>query len=287
MAITVSGVTSNTLLFNNINYPILQVNCSGIFETYPDIPVLGGGGTAKSISGSEAQLIAQSMLDYCNSNFAYGVMSVSYGSSNSTNTPTAFTFTNGNYLMNLSLAYPGSNAVVTASIGIRYNDIEFISLSGGYYNSTWKNPIFRPLVVLYDNSRKFYRITSFKPFYKSNIFWNITNGLPYLKENEISLYPDSINFTGGLSEIPFNPFTGEIPTTNYPITYYPTNVTLNGPAEAAVGDTVNVNCTFPTGYTMKNPTSGGDIRVTNNGVAVPYTWDNTNKRITFTMPDPS
>lgn len=72
----------------------------------------------------------------------------------------------------------------------------------------------------------------------------------------------------------------------YPITYYPTNVNLNGPAQAAVGDTVNVNCTFPTGYTMKNPSPGGDIRVTNNGVDVPYVWDSTNKSISFTMPDP-
>lgn len=68
----------------------------------------------------------------------------------------------------------------------------------------------------------------------------------------------------------------------YSITYRDTNATHSGPAEAAVGDNVTVNYTFPDGYGIVN---SSDIYVTNNGVLIPSTYaDGT---LTFTMPDPS
>ena len=70
----------------------------------------------------------------------------------------------------------------------------------------------------------------------------------------------------------------------YPITYRLTNCTApTAPAEAAVGDTVTVTPTFPTGYGVVNPAT--DAYVMNNGVLVPSTYSN--GTLTFTMPDPS
>lgn len=72
---------------------------------------------------------------------------------------------------------------------------------------------------------------------------------------------------------------------SYPITYHYTNSIVNGPSEAAVGDTVIVSVVSDVGYDITDASS--QILVTNNDVAVPYTWDATNQRITFTMPDPT
>lgn len=70
----------------------------------------------------------------------------------------------------------------------------------------------------------------------------------------------------------------------YPITYRLTNCTApSAPAEAAVGDTVNVPLVMQQGYDIVTPST--DIVVTNNGVAVPHTYSN--GTISFTMPDPS
>lgn len=71
----------------------------------------------------------------------------------------------------------------------------------------------------------------------------------------------------------------------YPITYHYTNSTVTGPSEAAVGETVAVSAVSDVGYGITDAST--QILVTNNDVAVPYTWDATNQRITFTMPDPS
>lgn len=71
----------------------------------------------------------------------------------------------------------------------------------------------------------------------------------------------------------------------YPITYHYTNSTVSGPAEAAVGDIVTVSAVPDAGYGITDAST--QILVTNNDVAVPYTWDAVNQRITFTMPDPS
>lgn len=73
--------------------------------------------------------------------------------------------------------------------------------------------------------------------------------------------------------------------TTYPITYSYTNSTVSGPSEAAIGDTVTVSAVPDVGYGITDAST--QILVTNNDVAVPYTWDATNQRITFTMPDPS
>lgn len=77
------------------------------------------------------------------------------------------------------------------------------------------------------------------------------------------------------------PYTG----TAYPITYSSSNSTVSGPSSAAVGETVEVSAVPDVGYGITDAST--QILVTNNDVAVPYTWDAMNNRITFTMPDPS
>ncbi len=74
-------------------------------------------------------------------------------------------------------------------------------------------------------------------------------------------------------------------STRYPITYSYTNSTVSGPTEAAIGDTVIVSAVPDVDYGITDASS--QIIVTNNDVAVPYTWDAANQRITFTMPDPT
>lgn len=71
----------------------------------------------------------------------------------------------------------------------------------------------------------------------------------------------------------------------FPITYHYTDSTVSGPSEAAIGDTVTVSAVPDVGYGITDTST--QILVTNNDVAVPYTWDAANNRITFTMPDPS
>lgn len=75
------------------------------------------------------------------------------------------------------------------------------------------------------------------------------------------------------------------PPSTYPITYHYTNSTVSGPSEAAIGDTVTVSAVPDVDYGITDAST--QILVTNNDVAVPYTWDAANNRITFTMPDPS
>ena len=71
---------------------------------------------------------------------------------------------------------------------------------------------------------------------------------------------------------------------SYPITYRLTNCSApSAPAEAEVGDTVNVPLVLQQGYDIITPST--DIVVTNNGVVVPHTYSN--GTISFTMPDPS
>lgn len=71
----------------------------------------------------------------------------------------------------------------------------------------------------------------------------------------------------------------------YPITYSYTNSTVSGQSEAAIGETVVVSAVPDVDYGITDAST--QIIVTNNDVAVPYTWDAVNKRITFTMPDPT
>lgn len=71
----------------------------------------------------------------------------------------------------------------------------------------------------------------------------------------------------------------------YSITYHYTNSTVSGPSEAAVGDTVVVSAVPDVDYGITDASS--QISVTNDDVAVPYTWDAANQRITFTMPQPA
>lgn len=71
----------------------------------------------------------------------------------------------------------------------------------------------------------------------------------------------------------------------YPITYHYENSIVSGPSEAAVGDTVIVSAMPNVGYGITDAST--QILVTNDDVAVPYTWDAANQRITFTMPQPT
>ena len=71
----------------------------------------------------------------------------------------------------------------------------------------------------------------------------------------------------------------------YPITYSYTNSVVTGPSEASVGETVIVSAVPNVGYGITDATT--QISVTNNDIAVPYTWDAATNRITFTMPDPT
>ena len=71
----------------------------------------------------------------------------------------------------------------------------------------------------------------------------------------------------------------------YPITYSYTNSTVSGPSEAAVGDSVAVSAVPDVDYGITDQSS--QIAVTCNDEPVAFSWDATNQRITFTMPDPS
>lgn len=117
----------------------------------------------------------------------------------------------------------------------------------------------------------------------SNYGLEIVNGIPvcnYMSNDFIG--------SSGQTQVIDMLLTSSLITINqtpsqYPIQYQQTNCTLSGPDEAAVGDTVTVSCTFPEGYGIANPSSS--ILVTNNGVAIDYTYSN--GVITFTMPDPT
>ena len=82
----------------------------------------------------------------------------------------------------------------------------------------------------------------------------------------------------------YTPFDYE-DITRYPITYSYSNSTVSGPTEAAVGDTVTVSAVPDVDYGITDQSS--QIAVTCNDEPVAFSWDATNQRITFTMPDPS
>lgn len=71
----------------------------------------------------------------------------------------------------------------------------------------------------------------------------------------------------------------------YPITYSSTHSTVSGPSEAAVGDTVIVSAVPDVDYGITDQSL--QIAVTCNDEPVAFSWDATNQRITFIMPDPS
>ncbi len=75
------------------------------------------------------------------------------------------------------------------------------------------------------------------------------------------------------------PVSGE-----FEISYRLTNCSApTAPQSASIGDTVNVDFTFPEGYGIVN--SSSDVYVTNNGAVIQSSYSN--GRLTFTMPDPS
>lgn len=94
-----------------------------------------------------------------------------------------------------------------------------------------------------------------------------------------------VETTSELSTLLNNLGIRPVGTASYPITYSFSNAIVSGPSEAAVGDTVEVSAVSDVGYGITDAST--QILVTNNDIAVPYTWDAVNQRITFTMPDPS
>lgn len=103
-----------------------------------------------------------------------------------------------------------------------------------------------------------------------------------VKEALVGIYNDTkyATISDGLADSSIRPIVQA-----YSITYHYTNSTVSGPTEAAVGDTVTVSAVPDVGYGITD--ASAQILVTNNDIAVPYTWDAANQRITFTMPDPS
>lgn len=110
--------------------------------------------------------------------------------------------------------------------------------------------------------------------YSTSIINMQYNTLPsytlFSSESELLMAADDGNWSGS--------------TVLYPITYSYSNSTVSGPSEAAVGDTVVVSAVPDVDYGITDASS--QISVTNDDVAVPYTWDAMNQRITFTMPQP-
>lgn len=114
-----------------------------------------------------------------------------------------------------------------------------------------------------------------------DFYWrNATIGQsPNYYTNGDGVYPEEHSYEEAMA-IAAEYYKGE----QYPIQYRSTKCSFpNAPEEAAVGDTVNVDCAFPVGYGATQ----NDIRVTCNGSPLAFSWNGTNKRITFTMPDPA
>lgn len=141
----------------------------------------------------------------------------------------------------------------------RYTNVYTSEISSGVSTAT--------LVPGYNNLYG-YLVTDYNEAYNSiGVINSITTN--------ISVYDDVQDFIDEVySEFP-----------SYPITYSYSNSTVSGPSEAVIGNTVTVSAVPDVGYGITDAST--QILVTNNDIAVPYTWDSANNRITFTMPDPS
>lgn len=69
-----------------------------------------------------------------------------------------------------------------------------------------------------------------------------------------------------------------------PITYIPINSTLYGPAQAADGDEVEVDVSFPDGYKLKDVTQGSGISVYYDNGYIDFTYDEATRKLRFIMP---
>lgn len=71
---------------------------------------------------------------------------------------------------------------------------------------------------------------------------------------------------------------------DFQISYIPVNCQLSGPSTANSGDTVTVSVTPNAGHVISLPQQGGSISVYNENGYIPFTWDATNKTISFQAP---
>lgn len=70
-----------------------------------------------------------------------------------------------------------------------------------------------------------------------------------------------------------------------PITYVPISSILNGPAQANIGDEIEVDVSFPDGYKLKDATQGSGISVYNDNGYIDFTYDEAARKLRFTMPE--
>lgn len=148
----------------------------------------------------------------------------------------------------------------------------------------------RNMYYMVSNTNNFVAYACYNSESVSSIQINNLNGNLYITNGAILSSP--VSDSSGLTQ--FNSISDAVlacddgiwsDTQTYPITYSYTNSTVSGPAEAAIGDTVIVSAVPNVDYGITDASS--QIIVTNNDVAVPYTWDAANNTITFTMPDPT
>jgi len=71
---------------------------------------------------------------------------------------------------------------------------------------------------------------------------------------------------------------------DFQISYIPVNCQLSGPSTANSGNSVTIQVTPNEGHVISLPQQGGSISVYNENGYIPFTWDATNKTITFTAP---
>ena len=120
--------------------------------------------------------------------------------------------------------------------------------------------------------------SSENPAYGPYMYVGFSQGAPTTQASQL-LIPYYSTFNEAITALN-NSIQG---STQYPITYHYANSIVTGPTEAAAGGTVIVTATPDVGYGITDAST--QILVTNDDVAVPYTWDATNQRITFTMPE--
>lgn len=192
---------------------------------------------------------------------------------------------NGNDVV-IGSSVSGSKVAFFNSDDIIYNYNSNIPL-GSYGAIVWNANLFDLIIYVgsYDTSAINYVSAVdrdwIKPPYTTMISQYLNIGTVY--QDEITLLSSLDKYA--TSSLAANALGLRFPQSQYPITYHYTNSTVSGPSEAAVGDTVTVSAVPDVGYGITDAST--QILVTNNDVAVPYTWDAANQRITFTMPDPS
>lgn len=198
----------------------------------------------------------------------------------------------------------GANIFILLDDGGWYNYQFTTNIDGVYFgflkfptlNASWVTVENRPVYMAVSSSpfiltyaRKYGNTVNYYDYYEVTSSYDIISGVscyyarsPFCGGSEERLYSNYIlseSFTG------FSVTSEEqlVKLLPYNISYRLTNCSApDAPQSANIGDTVNVNFTFPEGFGIVN---SSDVYVTNNGVVVPSSY--ANGRLTFTMPDPS